>query len=54
MVLDDWACFLGIYKHKLGFIGFFESISKRVNKVKRQAIHPNPMSPDNINRVQES
>ena len=52
MVLDDWACFLGIYKHKLGFIGFFESISKRVNKVKRQAIHP--QSPDNVNRVQDS
>ena len=54
MVLDDWACFLGTYKHKLGFIGFWESMSKRVEKVKRQAILPNPMSPDNINRVQES
>ena len=27
--LDDWARLIGIYKKDLGFIGFWENISKR-------------------------
>ena len=41
-VLKDWSLLIGTYKKDMGFIGFFESLSKKPNKVKPDAILPHP------------
>ena len=41
-VLKDWALLIGTYKKDLGFIGFFESLGRKPNKVKPDAVLPHP------------
>ena len=41
-VLKDWSLLIGAYKKDLGFIGFFESLSRKPIKVKPDAILPHP------------
>ena len=40
LVLEDWSHLISTYKKELGFVGFFESLSKKQENVKKQSVAP--------------